>query len=221
MSCWFWFFMISFIFGSSDATRNKWYKPLLRGAKLGNTTDSLAKETLSQARKASKQKFARSKLSNCSSCRSKSFANPCPDNWTIQEESCHAPQQYRGPCATVQTFTGDSVSEKREAEIACKVCWPCDEQDICDKNFDLPCPFGYAASAIPIFEYTLTKTHTCQSDFQSDCETTVSFPTLIDKQHFSERCDTQWPCKTSCSSISAACPQGSSLQQIHVHVDPW
>lgn len=118
MSSLFWFFMISFVTVDASRLQNRWYKPLLRGVKLQSATDSLSKESLSEARKASKQTVARSELSNCKPCRSKDLSNPCPEQWALQEESCHAPLQYKGLCATMQTFIGDSATEKREAHMA-------------------------------------------------------------------------------------------------------
>lgn len=206
MPSWFWL-ALSFL-GTADANRprNSWSKPLLRGVKL-QSTDAISKESLSEARKASKQAVANRDLSNCQSCRSKDFSNPCPESWSIQEESCRAPPQYKGPCATVQTFIGDSADEKREVEIMCKVCWPCSERQQCERNLDLPCPYGYSASNIPFFEYALAN-QTCVSDFQNECEATISFSTLEEKQEFVERCETQFPCREHCAKISAICPQG-------------
>lgn len=201
----FLFFMISLdIVGAT-----RWSRPLLRGAKIAfNTSDAIAKESLSEAKKAYRPFVAKYALSNCTQCKSrKDYSSPCPEKWSIQEDSCQADKTYGGPCSSTQTFIGDSISERRQVEIMCKVCWPCKERLSCERNWYLPCPYGYSPAPIPYYEYASATKQSCVSDFQSECEFMVTFSDLTEKHKFSERCEAQWPCQESCASTSAVCPQ--------------
>lgn len=98
--------------------------------------------------------------------------------------------------------------DKQEAEVACDFCWPCSGEGGCERDWNRPCPHGYAAEPIDFRAYGETVRPTCVADVNYDgaCEALVQFAHEGDKKEFAERCGVSWPCKSRCQGSGSTCP---------------
>jgi len=125
------------------------------------------------------------------------------------------PFNYQGPCSINQTFIGASPLDKQQAELACGVCWPCQDDIGCERDWSRPCPYAYTAEGIPFIAFADAGGSVCAADldYHGDCETFARFVSEKDKHEFAQRCSVTWPCKTSCETeIEAICP----LDWVHI-----
>merc|ERR1712232_1487326 len=88
------------------------------------------------------------------------------------------------------SFRGTSAVEKEEIELACGVCWPCDDENACVRNWALPCPNQYSQVE------TESGAIGCVADIDasSKCESEITFGDEDDKRKFAERCGISWAC---------------------------
>ncbi|GAW82942.1 CPW-WPC family protein [Plasmodium gonderi] len=130
---------------------------------------------------------------NGKACR-KDYSRPCAEGWHELRNSsqCIAPLSYGGPCPRFLQIE-DSTKQKKIMEQECHIFWPCLFQ--CEKNYSLQCPEQWVPEddricrPLAIYEGTCLLSH----DFSNMTNT--------QKEIWSNKCGTSWPCKPSTQPI--------------------
>jgi len=188
-----------------------WETELLRGVKfrhsdalaLGRDAESQALQDLKGIRHARPStSFAGAA---CAACSEKDYSDLCPSHWVEvgDDGRCEAPPSYSGFCNDTLSFVGLSGDAKQEVEVACSVCWPCNES--CARNYALPCPNGYASKTMNAIEYGDASGDACVAISETECEYEISFRDAAEKASFARRCSTSWPCESTCE-FASGCP---------------
>ncbi|ANQ10432.1 Uncharacterized protein PCOAH_00048490 [Plasmodium coatneyi] len=136
-------------------------------------------------------------------CR-KDYSRPCAEGWhqVNASQECVAPLSYRGPCPRFLQME-NKTTQKRLLEGECHIFWPCLDQ--CERNYSLQCPEQW----VPEDE----KTCRPLAIYEGTCLPSHDFSNMTDaqKEIWSNKCGTDWPCMTSCKKdYSRACPQDGS-----------
>lgn len=206
-----------------SAASSRWQGTLLRGARWSvEDLQTLAKHLENHAHQVSQNESQWFTSDFCPHCEGKDYSDICPLGWrfTEMEGSCSAPQSYNGLCGRDIVLAGRPAVDKREIELTCSVCWPCRVQTgtgnlSCVRDWERECPNGYTPAGIPWDAYAVAPTRCVATAlYEGMCEPEVNFAGLHEKQSFSERCATSWPCSDDCSNQSAmsTCP----LDWLHI-----
>lgn len=195
-----------------------WHDTLLRGSRLSaEDVSDLAKTVELHVRNAaSKLALVPTTSDVCPVCSDKDYSEICPNGWRFSETegTCSAPSSYVGLCSSNLFLFGRPAVDKKEIELTCSVCWPCRIQtnvpnSSCTRDWAAECPNGYMPSTMNWDDYgdALPK---CVATplYEGTCENDVVFRDLHEKQLFSERCATTWPCADVCgdNTIMGVCP---------------
>ncbi|CAA9990330.1 CPW-WPC family protein [Plasmodium knowlesi strain H] len=134
-------------------------------------------------------------------CR-KDYSRPCAEGWHQVNASreCVAPLSYRGPCPRFLQME-NKTTKKRLLEGECRIFWPCLDQ--CERNYSLQCPEQWAPED--------EKTCRPLAIYEGTCLPSHDFSNMTDaqKEIWSNKCETDWPCMASCKKdYSRGCPQG-------------
>lgn len=188
-----------------------WETELFRGVKIRHSDAiSLGRDAQSEAlrdleRIRSARPFPKSLPSvppACSVCGQKDYSDGCPLHWLEVDGRCQAPASYSGFCNQTLPLVGLTGEAKQEVEVICSVCWPCN--DSCERDYSLPCPNGYASKTISLGDYGDASGDACVAISETECEYEMSFRDAVEKESFSRRCATSWPCVSTCSA--STCP---------------
>lgn len=213
--------VLTFVCLFALAVGDDWATPLEKSAKISSEElsqlgkDIVTKSVVAQESTAGVEQLLSQEgqlRSTCPHCSRKDYSDSCPLGWTqFEDGSCGASSAYKGLCNKTQTFALSSVSDKKEIEIECDVCWPCSaseqEASTCKRNWNLPCPNGYSPQDISYERFSEAAGITCAPDYsyEGQCEPQVIFNDLQSKYDFAVRCKTSWPCENNCMSFSQ-CP---------------
>jgi len=115
-----------------------------------------------------------------------SYAHPCPKDWVLEGQLCHADASYEGPCHVVQDL-GAMVMEQKEAfSGVCKVAFPCVEN--CEKDLSR-CPSEWEEVAPGICDAPTGYVGSCDGRLEI-----AGSMTAADKEMWSVVCGAPWPC---------------------------
>ncbi|VWU51754.1 CPW-WPC family protein, putative [Hepatocystis sp. ex Piliocolobus tephrosceles] len=132
----------------------------------------------------------------------KDYSHNCANGWTKSNltEECIAPISYRGPCPRfLQAET--ETKKKKILEQECNIFWPCIVD--CEKDYTVPCPEKWVQE----------DEENCRplSTYDGTCLSKHNFTNMTNEQKniWSNKCLTSWPCKENCKKdYSKECPQG-------------
>ncbi|CRG95797.1 CPW-WPC family protein [Plasmodium gallinaceum] len=129
------------------------------------------------------------------------YSQNCAEGWSKLSKSkeCVAPLSYRGPCPRFLQIEHET-KKKKELEKLCNIYWPC--LTYCEKNYSSECPEkwvqGDDKNCYPLATY------------EGTCLFSYDFSNMTDEQKeiWSNKCETMWPCKEKCKKdYSKLCPQ--------------
>eukprot|EP00366_Plasmodium_knowlesi_P003233 XP_002260730.1 hypothetical protein, conserved in Plasmodium species [Plasmodium knowlesi strain H] len=129
-------------------------------------------------------------------CR-KDYSRPCAEGWHQVNASreCVAPLSYRGPCPRFLQME-NKTTKKRLLEGECRIFWPCLDQ--CERNYSLQCPEQWAPED--------EKTCRPLAIYEGTCLPSHDFSNMTDaqKEIWSNKCETDWPCMVNHASLYSA-----------------
>lgn len=200
------------------ASSSRWQGALLRGAKWSTEDlETLGAQVVNRVQEVSGNDSEWVTSDACPRCEGKDYSDVCPDGWRFEETdgSCSAPAAYTGLCGRRIVLAGRPAVDKREIELSCAVCWPCrfatgNADGACARDWDRDCPNGYAPASIPWDSYKVTPAKCVATAlYEGMCEQEVNFAGTHEKEAFSRRCATSWPCSDECEPNAplSLCPR--------------
>ncbi|SCL94456.1 CPW-WPC family protein, putative [Plasmodium berghei] len=138
---------------------------------------------------------------NNATCQ-RDYSQNCAEGWAKlnNTEECISPLSYKGPCPRFLKFEKDK-KKKIILESHCNIYWPCIKE--CEKDYFLQCPE----------KWELESEKTCHplGTYEGTCLLVHDFSNFTNEQKeiWSNKCATTWPCKKTCvKDYSKQCPQG-------------
>ncbi|SCM07227.1 CPW-WPC family protein, putative [Plasmodium chabaudi adami] len=130
------------------------------------------------------------------------YSQNCAEGWgkLSSTEECVSPLSYKGPCPRFLKFEKD-IKKKKLLENHCSIHWPCMNE--CEKDYSLQCPEKWG----------LEDEKNCHplGTYEGTCLLIQDFSNFTNdqKEMWSNKCATTWPCKKTCvKDYSKQCPQG-------------
>jgi len=124
------------------------------------------------------------------------YAAACPFGWHHDGDECIAPLTYEA-CSNRKSFSTMTPAAKEDWAKNCKVEFPCQDRDACDKTHAAPCPADW---------YTFNGGMSCAapSDYAGACAPVLHGLTdksAEDKAALEAKCAIRWPCAGEVYSV--------------------
>ena len=150
-----------------------------------------------------RQAFACDAQFPCKGACTPDFGAMCPSGWLSEGDGCVAPAGYTGSCVGRKSFNGFSSAEKALWADRCGVSWPCRSAQgrssrmgggaslrrarACTEDLSVECPQGW---------HKLGANCVAPLAYAGPCPSVASFSNLtsMQKQLYSDICQSQWPC---------------------------
>ncbi|SBT72198.1 CPW-WPC family protein, putative [Plasmodium malariae] len=129
------------------------------------------------------------------------YSHNCAEGWSKSSisDECVSPPSYRGPCPRFLQIEHET-KKKKLLEEQCNIFWPSLVQ--CKKNYSHQCPNNW----VPEDDTNCRPLAT----YEGTCLLSHDFSNMTDEQKeiWSNKCATAWPCKEKCKKdYSKLCPQ--------------